>query len=54
VEVVPALSTTLPLAVRRPFAADAMLGFLRTHTVPGVEYVRDRTYFRALSTDRRC
>jgi AraC family transcriptional regulator of adaptative response / DNA-3-methyladenine glycosylase II len=48
VEVVPALSTTLPLAVRRPFAADAMLGFLRTHTVPGVEYVRDRTYFRAL------
>ena len=40
--------STIALPVRRPFAADAMLGFLRTHTVPGVEYVRDRTYFRAL------
>lgn len=45
---VPAETLTLALPVRRPFAADAMLGFLRTHVVPGVEHVRGRTYFRSL------
>ena len=36
------------LDLPRPFATDAMLGFLSTHTVPGVEHVRGRTYYRAL------
>ncbi len=36
------------LPVQRPFAADALLGFLTAHTVPGVEQVQDRTYFRSL------
>ena len=42
------ISKRLRLEVPRPFAADAMLAFLSTHTVPGVEYVRERTYYRAL------
>jgi AraC family transcriptional regulator of adaptative response / DNA-3-methyladenine glycosylase II len=29
-----------------------MLAFLATHTVPGVEHVRDRTYYRALQLRR--
>lgn len=41
-------SEMVQLAAPRPFAADAMLSFLSTHTVPGVEYVSDRTYYRAL------
>ena len=45
---VPAQTTTLRLPVRRPFAADALLRFLGTHTVAGVEYVQDRTYHRSL------
>ncbi len=44
----PADPVTLRLPVRTPFAADHLLAFLRSHTVPGVEYVRGRTYFRAL------
>ena len=46
--VVPAQTTTLRLQVRRPFAADALLRFLGTHTVAGVEYVQERTYHRSL------
>lgn len=46
--VVVVISESVQLEVRRPFAADAMLAFLATHTVPGVEHVRQRTYFRAL------
>jgi AraC family transcriptional regulator of adaptative response / DNA-3-methyladenine glycosylase II len=42
----PALDVDLP--VRRPFAADALLGFLAAHTVPGVEHVVGRTSFRSL------
>ena len=42
------ISKVVSLPVPQPFAADAMLAFLATHTVPGVEHVRDRTYFRAL------
>jgi len=42
------ISKVLSLPVAAPFAADAMLAFLTTHTVPGVEHVRDRTYYRAL------
>jgi len=34
--------------VAAPFATDAMLSFLATHSVPGVEFVRGRTYFRSL------
>ena len=30
-----------------------MLAFLATHTVPGVEHVRERTYFRALRLRRQ-
>lgn len=37
---------SLRLAVRRPFAADAMLEFLADHLVPGMEAVDDRTYVR--------
>lgn len=39
----------LRLAVREPFAGDALLDFLAIHAVPGVEYVRDRTYGRTLA-----
>ena len=39
----------LRLAVRAPFAGDALLDFLAIHAVPGVEYVRDRTYGRTLA-----
>jgi AraC family transcriptional regulator of adaptative response / DNA-3-methyladenine glycosylase II len=46
------ISKTLSLSVPAPFAADAMLAFLATHTVPGVEYVRDRTYHRSLRLRR--
>jgi AraC family transcriptional regulator of adaptative response / DNA-3-methyladenine glycosylase II len=46
--VVVVISELVRLEIPRPFAADAMLGFLSTHTVPGVEHVRDRTYYRAL------
>lgn len=42
------ISEIVLLAVPRPFAADAMLAFLATHTVPGVEHVRERTYSRTL------
>src|SRR6476659_104140 len=42
------ISKVVALVVPQPFAAVAMLGFLASHTVPGVEHVRDRTYFRAL------
>jgi len=42
------ISKISSLPVPAPFAADAMLAFLATHTVAGVEYVRDRTYYRAL------
>lgn len=42
------ISEAVRIEVPKPFAADAMLAFLSTHTVPGVEHVRDRTYFRAL------
>ena len=42
------LTTSLELPVRRPFAADALLSFLRNHSVPGVEFVGGRTYGRAL------
>ena len=42
------ISKVVSLPVPQPFAADAMLAFLASHTVPGVEHVRDRTYFRAL------
>ncbi len=38
----------IDLPVQRPFAADALLEFLRAHTVPGVEQVRHRSYFRSL------
>jgi AraC family transcriptional regulator of adaptative response / DNA-3-methyladenine glycosylase II len=40
---------TLRLAVRPPFAGDELLAFLGARTVPGVEYVRGRTYARTLS-----
>jgi AraC family transcriptional regulator of adaptative response / DNA-3-methyladenine glycosylase II len=46
--VVVVISEFVRLAVPLPFAADAMLTFLSTHTVPGVEHVRDRTYYRSL------
>lgn len=36
------------LAVRQPFAADALIDFLAAHVLPGVESVRDRTYARVL------
>lgn len=36
------------LAVRRPFHADALLGFLAAHVVTGLEAVTDRTYARIL------
>ena len=39
---------TVRLAVRQPFAADAMLDFLADHVVPGVESVSDRTFARTL------
>ncbi len=42
------ISRVVSLPVPQPFAADAMLAFLATHTVPGVEHVGDRTYHRAL------
>jgi AraC family transcriptional regulator of adaptative response / DNA-3-methyladenine glycosylase II len=42
------ISKVVALPVPQPFAADPMLAFLATHTVPGVEHVRDRTYYRAL------
>ena len=40
---------TLRLAVRAPFAADALLAFLAARSIPGVEYVEGRTYARTLS-----
>ena len=40
---------TLRLAVRAPFAGQALLNFLGARAVAGVEYVRDRTYARTLS-----
>ena len=40
---------TLRLAVRAPFAGDALLDFLGARAVAGVEYVRGRTYARTLS-----
>jgi AraC family transcriptional regulator of adaptative response / DNA-3-methyladenine glycosylase II len=42
---------TLPLrlAVRTPFAGAALLGFLRTRAVPGIEEADDTTYSRTLS-----
>lgn len=46
------ISKVLSLPVLQPFAAEEMLAFLATHTVPGVEHVRDRTYFRALRLRR--
>ena len=39
----------LRLAVRAPFAADELLDFLAVHAIPGVEYVRGRTYGRTLN-----
>lgn len=42
-------TVSLRLAVRAPFAADALLDFLAIHAIPGVEYVDDRTYGRTLS-----
>lgn len=44
----PAQTTTVTLPAMEPFAVEAMLGFLRTHTVPGVEYTTGRDYHRAL------
>ncbi len=38
----------LRLAVRAPFAGDALLDFLAIHAIPGVEYVSGRTYGRTL------
>lgn len=42
-------TVNLRLAVRAPFAADALLDFLAIHAVPGVEYVQGRTYGRTLA-----
>jgi len=39
----------LRLAVRTPFAGEALLGFLRTRAVPGVEAADDTTYTRTLA-----
>ncbi|MGB9012715.1 MAG: AlkA N-terminal domain-containing protein [Aeromicrobium sp.] len=36
------------LAVRQPFAADALLDFLEAHVLPGVDTVQGRTYARVL------
>ncbi len=46
--VVVVISQLVRLEIPRPFAADAMLAFLATHSVAGVEHVRARTYYRAL------
>ena len=43
-----AAGVDIAIPVRRPFAATAMLHFLAAHTVPGVEHVVGRTYFRSL------
>ncbi len=40
---------TLRLAVRAPFAGDALLAFLGARAVAGVEYVRGRIYARTLA-----
>jgi len=40
---------TLRLAVREPFASDALLAFLAARAVMGVEYVQGRTYARTLA-----
>jgi len=40
---------TLRLAVRQPFASDALLAFLSARAVAGVEYVEGRTYARTLA-----
>lgn len=45
---VPIEQIQVDISVGRPFAATAMLGFLTAHTVPGVEYVDGRTYYRSL------
>lgn len=44
----PPESVTLPLPVRRPFAADEVLSFLAAHLVTGVEHVQGRRYYRSL------
>jgi AraC family transcriptional regulator of adaptative response / DNA-3-methyladenine glycosylase II len=44
----PAGRTTLRLAVRRPFHAEALLDFLAAHVLPGVEGVTRGTYARVL------
>jgi len=40
---------TLRLAVREPFAGEALLAFLAARAVSGVEYVQGRTYARTLA-----
>ena len=45
---VPVAAAEVDLPVRRPFAATALLQFFAAHTVPGVEQVCGRTYFRSL------
>ena len=49
-EIAGAGALTLRLAVRQPFAADALLGWLRLHLVPGVEEVAGSSYRRVLPT----
>ncbi len=39
---------TIRLAVRSPFAGDALLAFLAARAIPGVEYVTGRSYARTL------
>lgn len=39
---------SLRLAVRRPFDADGLIGFLRPRAIEGVEHVGDRRYARAI------
>lgn len=41
--------TAATVEVREPFAAEALLGFLAIHAVPGVEIVADGVYARTLA-----
>ncbi len=42
-------SVTMRLAVRTPYAGSALLGFLATRAIPGVEAASDRWYARTLA-----
>jgi AraC family transcriptional regulator of adaptative response / DNA-3-methyladenine glycosylase II len=44
----PVHETTAAIAVREPFAAEALLGFLAVHAVPGVETVAGGVYARTM------